>query len=79
MSTSQDREKLRRVLEYINGTLDLEYTLGADGLSKLHSWVDALYMVYPGMRSHTGGMMSLGLGGFICKLTKQKLNTSWSK
>jgi hypothetical protein len=77
-STEQDREKLRRVLEYIKGTIDLEYTLGADDLRKLRSWVDAAFAVHPDMKSHTGGVMSMGRGGFVCKSTKQKLNTKSS-
>ena len=30
------------------------------------------------MKSHTGGVMSFGLGGFVCKSSKQKLNTKSS-
>lgn len=33
--TMQDKTKLRRVLEYWNGTLDLVYTLGADSLQEI--------------------------------------------
>ena len=76
--TDEDELKLRRLLEYINGTLEIEYTLGADDLCKLQTWVDASYAVHPDMRSHTGGMMSFGTGGLICKSVKQKLNTKSS-
>ena len=77
-STEEDQAKLRRVLEYINNTIDLEYTLGADSLTKLRTWVDASYAVHPDMRSHTGGIMSLGIGGLVQKSTKHKLNTKSS-
>ena len=30
------------------------------------------------MKSHTGGVMSFGIGGFVCKSSKQKLNTKSS-
>jgi hypothetical protein len=30
------------------------------------------------MRSHTGGLVSFGTGGLICKSSKQKLNTKSS-
>jgi hypothetical protein len=40
--------------------------------------VDASYAVHPDMKSHTGGVMSFGVGGFCCKSTKQKLNTKSS-
>ena len=77
-STEQDRGMLRRVLEYVKGTLDLTHTLGADNLCKLRTWVDASYAVHPDMRSHTGGIMSFGLGGLIAKSTKHKLNSKSS-
>jgi hypothetical protein len=74
-STVEDCLKLQRILEYVKGTMDLEYTAGADDLGKLRTWVDASYAVHPDMRSHTGGAMYLGRGGILCKSTKQKLNT----
>jgi hypothetical protein len=77
-STTQDRTKLKRVLEYIKGTMDLEYTIGADHLGRIRTWVDASYAAHPDMRSHTGGAMSLGRGCILCKSTKQKLNTKSS-
>jgi hypothetical protein len=76
--TTQDRDKLKRLLEYVKGTLDLEYTVGADDITKLCMWVDVSYAVHPDMKSHTGGVMSLGIGGFSCKSSKQKLNTKSS-
>ena len=75
-STIEDQNKLKRVLEYVKGTMDLEYTVGADDMNKLRTWVDASYAVHPDMRSHTGvHAMSLGRGGVLCKSTKHKLNT----
>jgi hypothetical protein len=56
----------------------MEYVVGADELGKLRTWVDASYAVHPDMKSHTGGVMSFGTGGIICKSTKQKLNTKSS-
>jgi hypothetical protein len=69
---------LKRLLEYIHGTLDTEYTVGADDLGRMHTWVDASYAVHPDMRSHTGGVISFGRGGVACKSGKQKLNTKSS-
>jgi Reverse transcriptase (RNA-dependent DNA polymerase) len=77
-STIEDRAKLKRVLEYIKGTMELTYTLGADKLGRLRTWVDASYAVHPDMKSHTGGVMSFGIGGLVCKSSKQKLNTKSS-
>jgi hypothetical protein len=41
-STVEDQAKLKRVLEYIKGTLHYKYTLGADDVGKLRSWVDVI-------------------------------------
>jgi hypothetical protein len=74
-STQQDQQKLLRLLQDIRGTLDLTLTIGADDLGKIRTWVDASYTVHPDMKSHTGGVMSMGTGGLVCKSSKQKLNT----
>jgi hypothetical protein len=65
-------------LEYIKGTLDFEYVVGADELGRMRTWVDAAYAIHTDMRSHTGGVISFGRGGIACKSTKQKLNTKSS-
>ena len=74
-STKQYQAKLKWVLEYINGTINLEYILGADSLNELWTWVDASYALHRDMKSHTGRIMSLGLRGIAQKSTKHKLNT----
>ena len=58
--------------------MELMYTVGTDDLSRIRTWVDASYVVHPDMRSHTGGVISIGRGGIMCKSTKQKLNTKSS-
>jgi len=65
-------------LEYVNGTLDDVYTIGADDLGRFRTWIDASFAVHPDCRSHTGGAISLGRGAIACKSTKQKLNTKSS-
>ena len=77
-STQQDQTKLKRVLEYLKGSINDEYILGADDLSKVRSWVDAAFAVHPDMKSHTGGVVSFGTGGMACKSGKQKLVTKSS-
>ena len=78
-STHQDLAKLKRLLEYISGSLDDEYVIGADDLGRLlRTWVDASYAVHPDCKSHTGGAMSFGTGALVCKSSKQKLNTKSS-
>ncbi len=71
-------EKLKRVLQYLNGTLDEFLMLGADDLSEMKTWVDASYAVHKDMKSHTGGVVSFGRGAVMSKSSKQKLNTKSS-
>ena len=73
-----DQKKLKRLLEYIHGTLDLCLTIGADSLLKMTTFVDAAYGVHSDMRSQTGGIISFGTGGIINRATKQKINTKSS-
>ena len=42
------------------------------------TWVDASFAVHDDMRSHTGGVISFGRGGILCKSKKQKINTKSS-
>jgi hypothetical protein len=62
----------------MKGSMDMEYIIGADDMGNLRTWVDASYAVHPDMRSHTGGVMSFGTGGVLCKSTEQKPNTKSS-
>jgi hypothetical protein len=77
-STEQDWTKLRRVLEYLNGTLDEFLTLGADDIRKMKTWVDASYAVHKDMKSHTGGVVSFGRGAAMSKSSKHKINVKSS-
>ena len=73
-----DKAKLDRVLDYLKATKDDERIIGATSLDKLMTWVDASYAIHDNMRSHTGGMMSFGIGALHTKSTRQKLNTKSS-
>jgi hypothetical protein len=77
-STKMDWLKLKRVLEYLKGTLDEFITLGADDITMMKTWVDASYAVHNNMKSHTGGVVSFGRGAIMSKSSKQKLNTKSS-
>jgi Reverse transcriptase (RNA-dependent DNA polymerase) len=76
--TEQDERKLQRLLEYLHGTIDLKLRLGANSLNEFTTWVDASFAVHNDMRSHTGGVISFGRGGLICKSKKQSINTKSS-
>jgi hypothetical protein len=77
-SDISDWRKLKRVLQYLRGTLDDVLILGADDITIISTWVDASYAVHADMKSHTGGVISFGRGGLFTKSTKQKLNTKSS-
>jgi hypothetical protein len=59
--------------------MDCDYSLGADNMDKMMTWVDAAFAVHLDMKSHTGGVISFWRGGIVCKSTKQKLNTKSSR
>ena len=73
-----DWKTLLRLLRYLRGTKNLCLTLKADNLSMVSWWADAAFAVHPDMKSHTGGIMSLGKGAVQSISTKQKLNTKSS-
>ena len=49
----------------LQGTMDLVLTIGADNITKMETWVDALYGVHHDCKSHTGGCISFGWGYFL--------------
>ena len=77
-SDVDDWAKLRRVLQYLHGTLEMNRYVGADSFMNMHTWIDAAYAVHPDMKSQTGGCMSYGTGIIHGRSSKQKLNTKSS-
>ena len=73
-----DMKKLRRLVCYLRCTKALCLTLEADNLQVVKWWVDASFAVHQDMRSHTGGVLSLGKGAVYSVSTRQKLNTKSS-
>ena len=61
-SDEDDWRKLKRCLGFVKGTLHEKRIIGADNVSDLFVWVDALHAIHANMRGHTGGVMSLGRG-----------------
>ena len=53
-------------------------TLEAENLQIAKWWVDASFAVHSDMKSHTGGVLSLGCGAVYSTSTCQKLNTQSS-
>ena len=78
-STEDDWGKLRRVLGFLQYTINDIRIIGTDDLHILFTWIDAAYGVHTeDMRSHTGGVMLMGTGAIHQRSTKQKLNVKSS-
>jgi hypothetical protein len=73
-----DYKKLARVIKYLRGTFTLPLRLEADSLQYAQWWVDASYAVHPDMKSHTGGILSLGKGAIYGTSTRQEINAKSS-
>ena len=76
--SEDDYKKLTRVIRYLRGTVNMPLRLEADSLNVVKWWVDASYGVHPDLKSHTGGIMSMGKGAVYGTSTRQKLNTKSS-
>jgi hypothetical protein len=75
---TDDYKKLTRVMKYLRGTVNMPLTLEANGSAIFKWWIDASYGVHPDMRSHTGGVLSLGKGAVYATSTRQKVGTKSS-
>ena len=73
-----DWNKLKRVLTYLQQTKDDIRRIGCSSLGHIFTWIDAAYAIHDNMRSHTGGVISLGWGALHTKSSKQKLNVKSS-
>jgi hypothetical protein len=71
-------KKLKRVMQYLRGAVDLLLTLEAGDMSVLKWWIDASFATHDDMKSHTGVMLTLSKGATYASSTKQKLNTKSS-
>lgn len=69
---------MKRLLGYLNRTIDMPRIIGAENLFMMKIWVDAAYAIHPDMRGHTGGVISFGHGAYTTKSLQQKLNTKSS-
>ena len=65
-------------MEYLRVDSLRPLIMSADGSRVLMWYVDASFAIYPNMRSHTGGGLTMGQGFPIVISTKQKLNTKSS-
>lgn len=75
---TDDWKKLGRVMKYLRATDSLSLMLECDRANIIKWWVDGSFTVHGGMKSHTGGILSLGKGGVYVTSIKQKINTKSS-
>jgi hypothetical protein len=77
-STTEDWDKMIRVLMYLNGCPHMGIVLkGSEGFRVL-AYVDASFGVHQDMKSHTGGIITLGSGPVYVCSKRQGLNTKSS-
>ncbi len=75
---TDDWEKLCHLMKYLRGDQDHPFILSGEHDGVLMWYLDAAFVVYPNMRGHTGGGLTMGHGFPIAVSTKQKLNTKSS-
>ena len=75
---TDDYKKLGRLMKYLEGTIGLPLILGMDKKGKIRWYIDAAFAVHNDMKSHTGAVMTMGLGAANAQSSKQKLNTKSS-
>jgi len=73
--TVQDWLKLRRVLQYIKGTLTLPRIVSMSDLSEMEMYIDASHGAHEDMKGQTGGCVKVGSGVLHSRSSKQRLNT----
>ena len=73
-----DWHKLRRLIQYLNGTREKFLTLSIDTVGVIKWYIDASFAVHPDFKSHTGVKMTMGKGTMIPVSKKQRLNTKSS-
>eukprot|EP00934_Nitzschia_sp_Nitz4_P004202 Nitzschia sp. Nitz4//scaffold466_size5842//986//4399//NITZ4_009198-RA/size5842-processed-gene-0.7-mRNA-1//-1//CDS//3329552510//4192//frame0 len=70
-----DWQKLRKMLAFLNRTVEDVLTLQKDGPGTLQWYIDASYAVHNDYRSHTGAILTMGKGAIHSISSKQKINT----
>ena len=73
-----DWAKLRRLLQYLNGTLEMRRVVSLNSLLEMEIFIDAAHATHHDMRGHTGGCVSVGDGVIHSKSGKQKINSKSS-
>ena len=72
---TDDWKKLKRMMKYMEQTVNDVLTLSAKNLNVVKWWVDGSYAVHKDAKSQTGATMSMGSGAIYSSSQKQKINT----
>ena len=67
-------EKLKRVLRYVQRTINLPLILREDILTVIKWWVDASYASHPDIRGHSGATILLRRGSVTGIAKKHGIN-----
>ena len=65
-------------MKYIKVTIVLPLILSTEKPGNIKWYVDTAFAVHKDIRIHTGGFMTMGIGGAYVQSSKQKLNTKIS-
>jgi len=76
--THQDWLKLRRVLQYVNGTKDLKRLISINDFGRIDIFIDASHGAHGDYRGQTGGCIKMGMGVLHGRSSKQGLNSKSS-
>jgi hypothetical protein len=76
--TEEDELKLERLIRYIRNTKHLGIELEPGDSVNVVAYIDAAYGVHVDYRSHTGVVISIGLGPVYASSARQKINTKSS-
>ena len=68
-------EKLKRLISFVNQTIEKVRIIGSDDLLKMQTFIDSSHAVHEDMKGHTGGTITFGTGVVSVKLSKQKMNS----
>ena len=73
-SDHDDWNKLRRIIGILKRTIDNVRVIGATSITEIMTFVDSSYAVHDNMRSHTGGLVSFGIGAAHTRSNTSKVN-----
>ena len=76
--TDKDWKKLKCILQYVYGTLNIKRILSVELFTNMNIFVDALHACHENMRGQTGGCISMGYGVLHARSSKQGLNSKSS-